>query len=125
MNVRGHDRLHRRRIKRDVTCNSVVKRAAQAVHIGKKSLLLTLNFFRRNIIRRAVRLGERFRFKINAAREPKINQLRFVIFVEKNIPWLDVAMQEVMLQRGIQRGTHLIADIQHIEFRHAPLFFNA
>src|SRR5437868_4675861 len=60
-------------------------------------------------------------FVFGFAREPEIDELRFAVAVEKNVARLDVAMEQVALERGVERGRDLDGDIEDLQFLHATL----
>ncbi len=117
--------LHRRRIKRHAAGQRVIQRRPEAIHVRQKSLRFAVDFFRRDVIRRAVHHGAVFLLRIGLAREAEIHQLRFVVVVEKDVARLDVAMDQIVLERQVERGGDLDADVQHRQFVHANLLFDA
>ena len=95
----------------------MVERAAEAVHVGEESLALAFDFFRRDVIGRAFGDGGGFRLGFGAAGQAEIHQLRFVIGVEENIARLDVAMEQVVFKRHVERGGDLDADVEALRVR--------
>src|SRR3954470_6785649 len=48
-----------------------------------------------------------------------------MIGVEKNISWLDIAMEQIVLERHVERAGDFDADIQHVQLRKALLPFDS
>ena len=99
-----------------MTGHRVIERGAEAVHIGQKSFRLALDFFGRDVIRRAPRHVLHFVFHVGFAGEAEVNQLWFVVRVEQNIARLDVAVEQVVLERHVERGGDFDADVEHVQF---------
>ena len=92
----------------------VIQRSRQAIHVRQEILAFALHFFRRDVIRRAPHGRVVFGVRLGAAGEAEVNQLGFAVGVEQDVARLDVAMKEVVFERGVQRGGDFDADVQHL-----------
>ena len=120
----GGDDLFHRAFKRHMAGQGVIEGAAQAVHVGMKILAFAFELFRGDVIDRAPDVlfpG----VVLRRADQAEINQLGFAVHVEKDIARLDVAMEQFVLKGGGEGGADFDADIQHIQFRHPALGFDA
>ena len=61
----------------------------------KERLFFALDLLRGNVIRRPLGHGGRFRFRIHPAGQAEVHQLGFVVRVEQDVAWLDVAMERL------------------------------
>ena len=113
------------RIKRDAPGQCVVKRRPEAVHVGQKGFGLAFDFFRRDIIRRAPGHVIRFLLLVGFLRQTEVHQFRFVIRIEQNVARLDVAVEQIVFERHVERGGDFDADVEHVEFRQHAQFFDA
>src|SRR5439155_7024879 len=60
-----------------------------------------------------------FFFVFGVPGETEVHELGFAFGIEQDVQGLDVAMQKVLLQRGIQSGGDLDAHVEHGEFRNS------
>jgi hypothetical protein len=125
VDVRRDELLHRGRIEGRMSRECLIQRATEAVHVREKRFLLAFDFFRGDVIRRAVRYGTRFLLGIHAAREAEVHELRLVVAVEKDVSRFDVAVQEIVFEREIECGGDLDSDVENVQFRHASLLLDA
>src|SRR6185503_19406348 len=81
-----------------------------------ESLGFAPNFFRRDIIWRAPHAAIAFLLVLRLPSQAEVDKLGFAFSVEQNVERLDVAMEEILFERGIQGRRHLNSDIEHREF---------
>jgi hypothetical protein len=60
-----------------------------------------------------------------AARQAKIDQLRFAFGVEENVAGLDVAVEQPVFQGGVEGGRHLDANIEDLQLGQPAIPLNA
>ncbi len=116
--MRKHDVVNLRGLKRGVSGQRMVERAGEAVHICEESLRFAPEFLGRNVVRGSPDLLGVIHSRLRFAGQAEVDQLGFTVHVEQDISRLDVAMQQIVLQRGIQCRGNLDAYIQHQQLRH-------
>ena len=85
-------------------------------HVRKERLAFALNFLGGHVIRCAFRNCGGFRLGLSVTGQAEIDQFGFVVGVEKNVAWFDIAVQEVVLEGEVESRSDLDSDIQHLKF---------
>ena len=102
----------------------MVERAAKTIHVREESFALALDFFRGDVIRRALGHCGGLRLRFHTPGQTEVDQLGFVIDVKKNVARLDVPMKQVVLERQIEGRCDLDPDIQNVKFWNSLLLFD-
>ena len=100
--MRKHDVVNLRGLEWSVSGQRVIESSGQAVHVSEECLRFTTQLLGSNVVRGSPNLLGVIHSCLRFAGQTKIDQLRLAVHVEQNIPWLDVAMQQIMLQGDVQ-----------------------
>ena len=105
------------RDKRRTPRNCVEKRRRQRIHIAPEILRRTIQLLRRHIERRRPHLPLLLVLLLHQNRQTKVHDLRRLIIRKQNVPRLDVAMDQSLLQPRPQAARNLRTHLQRTILR--------
>ena len=118
MHVAGDNLIDRLSFKGHVAGQGVIERSPQAVHVGMEIFPMPQDFFGRDVVRSAPDGGLVVLVLLRLPGEAEVHELGFAVFVEEDVAWFDVAMEEIALESGLESRGDSNPDIEHVEFGH-------